>query len=444
MAMTHGKHVVIVVRGRKLVSQASERLDSENIPHSVFMASHKNFHSQRLVQVCSIDTIRTRKIYPRADIVIIDEADQATSPDYHALASHYKGARFLCVTATPYGTKSLKHVAEKIIQPISVREIIDQGYLLDAKYYAPSAPDLSEVRVTAGEYNESDLEKVMGRSKIVGDVVSCWKKYSDGLASLVFCVSVAHAEVLCEEFKRAGTRAKVLTAKDSDDARRNTIEDLKTGACEVICSVNVMGRGVDIPWLRTVILARPTRSKSLHLQQIGRGSRLYEGKEFFMVLDHAGNLSRHGFMDDEHDVNLDGEKPKFKSSDSVSTCQFCFGVYEKKKHPEKCPYCNEIQKKKTVLSMPDQVEGELSEVKRSAIWTASQLFLEREKLQAFMRPYFDELKNRKKSDGSLYSPWWVFHKAKEQLVAFPESMILDVFKSEAHKRGYSIAKKSTY
>lgn len=447
MAMASEKRVVIVVRGRKLVNQASSRLTAENIPHSVFMASHPEFHSQRLVQVCSIDTIRSRKLYPPADLVIIDEADQATSPDYHALAEHYSNARFLCVTATPYGTKSLKHVAETVIHPITIREIIDQGYLVDAKYYAPTQVDLSEVRVTAGEYNEGDLEKVMGRAQIVGDVVRCWLQYSKGRATLVFCVSVAHAEVLCEEFKREGVKALVLTAKDSDAIRDNAIEDLKTGQVEVICNVGVMSRGVDIPWLQTLCLARATRSLSLHLQQLGRGSRIYENKQHFMVLDHAGNLSRHGFMDDEHEVNLDGEKPKFISSDSVTTCDACFGVYQKKKHPDACPYCKHIQKKKNVFSIPEQVDGELTEIQRTkkadALWNAQQLFLEHEKLRAFLRPYFDELPRRKKADGSPYSPWWVFLQAKKQLVGFPEQMILDAFISEARKRGHSIAKNKS-
>jgi superfamily II DNA or RNA helicase len=399
------------------------------------MAGHKGYAPERMVQVCSIDTLRSRKAYPKADLIIIDEAHQATSPDYLELAEHYAGKFFLPVTATPYGSKSLRHIADKIVHPISVREIIDQGFLLDAKYYAPTTPDLTGVKTRAGEYVESDLEKVMGRAKIVGDVVQSWKKYSNGLATLVFCVSVAHAEILCDEFKKEGVRACVLTAKDSDETRNYRIEDLKTGEIEVICNVGVMGTGVDIPWLRTVVLARPTQSLNLHLQQIGRGSRLYSGKEYFLVLDHAGNLSRHGFMDDPHDVDLDGEKQKFKPSESVTICKVCFGTYRKKESPEKCPYCGAVSEKKTVFSIPENKPGELVELKRN-------LFEDRERIRAMLRPYFDELPKRKKLDGAAYSPWWVFQQVKKQMGPnVSELVILDEFRREAFKRGYSINKR---
>ncbi len=432
-----GNRAIIVVRGRKLVDQASQRLWKEGVPHGVFMAGHKGYAPERMVQVCSIDTIRARKQYPKADLVIIDEAHQATSPDYLELAAHYAGKHFLPVTATPYGSKSLRHIADEIVHPISVSEIISQGFLLDAKYYAPSTPDLSDVKIRAGEYVESDLEKVMGRAKIVGDVVQSWRKYSEGLATLVFCVSVAHAEVLCEEFKKEGVRACVLTAKDSDRVRNERIEDLKTGEIEVICNVGVMGTGVDIPHLRTVVSARPTQSLNLHLQQIGRGSRLYTGKEYFLVLDHAGNLSRHGFMDDVHDVNLDGEKTKFKPTEGVTICKSCFATYRKKDSPEKCPICGVAPEKKNAFSIPESEPGELKEISRA------QLFTDREKVKSIMRPYFDELPKRKKLDGTAYSPWWVFQQVKKQLGNnYSELTILDEFRREAFKRGYSINKRS--
>lgn len=441
MALHWDKRAIIVVRGRKLVDQASKRLNAEEVPHGVFMASHPHYYPERSIQVCSIDTIRSRKVYPKADLVIIDEADQATSPDYHELAAHYEGARFLCVTATPYGSKSLTHVAQKIIHPITVREIIEQGYLVDAKYYAPATPDLKNVRIKGGEYNEKDLEEVMGKSEIVGDVVSCWKKYSPGLPTLVFCVSIAHAQLLCEEFKRVDVRAKVLSAKDPDFIREAVIEELKTGDTEVILNVGIFGRGVDIPWLKTVVLARPTMSLNLHLQQLGRGSRLWEGKDHFLVLDHAGNVLRHGFMDEEHPVDLNGSKKKFKDTEPVHTCEECFGIYRKKQHPNQCPYCGFEEEKKERRNMPDVRSGDLVELDRKNATT--KLFLDIERIRSLMLTYFDQLPYMRKPDGYEYSPWWVFHKVKEQLPQISESLISNVFRSEARKRGYSIARKST-
>lgn len=177
-ATKRNKKCIMVVRGRKLVSQASKRLTREKIPHGVLMAGHPGYFPSAPIQICSIDTLRARKLYPQADLIIYDEAHFATSPSYMKFIEQYPNAYHLPVTATPFTDKPLSHIAESVVHPITTQELIDQGYLVNAQYFAPSTVDLSKVKVssTTKDYVTEDLEAVMNTSAITGDIIENWIK----------------------------------------------------------------------------------------------------------------------------------------------------------------------------------------------------------------------------------------------------------------------------
>jgi len=321
---------LLVVFGQSLVEQASKRLDEWGIDHGVIMASHWRNKPQARLQVCSVSTLVSRlnrgKQLPGANLVVIDEAHNATSAGYKKIIDHYSEAHFLAVTATPHTPKGLRHVADEVVRTIDFNELVAQGSLVVPRYYCPTKIDLTGVKTRNGDYVEHDLEEALDKSAIFGDLVRNYKEKLDGKPAILFAVSIKHSERIVEDFKQAGIKAVLATADTKIPERDAIIEGLKNGSINVVVNVGIFCTGVDIPCLAGVILARPTKSYNLYVQQVGRGSRPHPGKENFIVLDHVGNVLEHGRVEDEPECNLDG-KPKNKSEEKPTSCLSCYAVF---------------------------------------------------------------------------------------------------------------------
>lgn len=358
-AVARGKKAVIIVRGRKLVDQASKRLFREGVDHGVLMANHYAYSPMKKTQVCSIDTLRARNITLDADLIILDEAHLFASEGDRLYLSQYSYSFIVSVTATPYLQGGLRHIADKIVHPISMKELIATGYLVPFKYYAPSAPDLSNVEISSStkDYVSSQLGEVMSKSSLVGDVVSHWKKLAQDKPTICFAVNVAHSNLLVGRFKSAGIAAEHIDANSSDSERNAAIRRLESGETKVICNVGILGIGVDIPCLGAIVMARPTKSKNLYIQQSGRVTRPFADKFFGLLLDHAGNIARHGFPTDDFDVDIDG-KIKKQSASKVKICKQCFCVHEEKI----CPECGFVSPVAASTFSIEETDGELTEI----------------------------------------------------------------------------------
>ena len=169
----NGGNVLIMVRGRKLVHQACQRLGHENVNHGVFMSGHWNYRPHMPVQVCSIDTLISRGARPKADLIIIDEAHLASSKGYKTVLSDYPDVPIISVTATPYVDSGLTHVAETIVHPISMLGLIAEGYLAPFRPFAPSTPDLSKVKVSSStkDYVVEQLFESVVSGTLMGNIV---------------------------------------------------------------------------------------------------------------------------------------------------------------------------------------------------------------------------------------------------------------------------------
>ncbi len=300
---------VMVVRGRQLVDQASARLRREETDHGVLMAGHWNSKPSSRVQVCSIDTITSRQARPEAQIIIIDEAHLALSSSYAKFLAQYPSAIKIWVTATPYNAEGLP--CSIVVAPITFAEAVEQGYLIECpldKHYAWRGADLSAVKVQGGEYNQIQLAKAMDKGDLIGDIVAHWKLHSENKPTLCFAVNVAHSKHIAAAFNAAGIPAAHVDADTPTGEREAQLQRHKEGGLMVICNVNIHSTGVDIPWLGCVIKARPTKSYNLEVQQTGRCTRPYEDrfwhKLYFIILDHASNLWRHGRINDTPEALL--------------------------------------------------------------------------------------------------------------------------------------------
>ncbi len=300
MAKDRGNHTWFIVDRKVLSAQTKARFESYGLTCSVLQGDNTAYLAGADVTIATIQTLRAR-LKDRdglpdfslfgADLVVIDEVHS-----FHQFHRDLLDARpeLPCVglSATPHNG-SLGLYFTRVVAPVTVKQLIEQDHLVPFRVYQPAQEvDLSGVRFRAGEFVESDLQEKM--TAITGDIVTHWIAHAQKRPTIAFCVNVAHAREVAQEFERCGIAAGVVVGGTPDDERLELYEKLRTGRIRVLCSVYVLGVGFDLPEASCAILARPTASEALHIQQCGRVARPAVNKVDALVLDHAGNTLAHG------------------------------------------------------------------------------------------------------------------------------------------------------
>jgi superfamily II DNA or RNA helicase len=414
------KKAIMVVRGKQLVDQASQRLFREKVPHGVLMAGHWNRRPHENIQVCSIDTLRARALVPEAQLVVIDEAHYAASPSFRWLIEQYPPETFfLPVTATPHVPQGLRHVADEVVYPITISDLIKQNYLVPPKYFSmPSETDFEKLKIDkkTGDFYTNQIDGIMGEAKIVGDIVKTWLEKGENRPTICFATSVANSIGMVDQFIAAGIPAVHIEAKNSWDERQKALKDLETGVVKIVSNVGILCTGVDMPYVSCVIMARPTASYNLMIQQLGRATRIYPGKSNFIVLDHGKNVVRHGFIEMEKECDLDGsgKKEKVEALIQYETCKQCYYVYEKP--ADECPQCGFVNPKKEREAPIHRTDIDLVEIKDVEILNAQRV---KSKVKSLI--------NRAIIFG--YQPGWVYHRIKTEFGATHAKREWDTIKS---------------
>ena len=269
------------------------------------------------------------------------------------------------VTATPCLSSGvgMGEYYSSLVSPVDVKELIDQGYLVPARYFAPTKPDLEGIRTVRGDFENKGLNNVMNTTELIGDVFENWARIAGGLQTIVFTVNVKHSKALCREFQRHGISAAHLDAHSSDEERDTILNDLFEKKIQVVFNVGLYTEGFDYPGAECIILARPTKSLGLYLQMAGRGLRTHPGKTECIIIDHGGNIDRLGFIDDPVVWTLDGKKlawgsaPRQKAEKTPITCDMCHTAFA----GFRCPTCGyEI---KDYGRRIEAIEAQLQEVR---------------------------------------------------------------------------------
>lgn len=353
-AVQNLKRILFMAHRRELIWQASEKLKDVGIEHGILMGDHPHDPSQ-LVQVSSIQSLHSKAIKRKtvshipADLVIVDEAHHsASSNTWRTILDNYPSAIILGLTATPInrGGVGLGNCFDTIVRCPSISELIAEGFLVPARYYVPSLPDLRGLRVQAGDYVESELEARMDQKQLIGDVCQNWSRIAPNRKTLVFGCSVKHSQHLCENFRAIGIKAEHVDGKTPEKERDKIVESFKNGDTQVLCNCAVFQEGFDVPQASCLVFARPTKSLLLYLQVVGRVLRPSEGKKDCIVIDHAGAVYEHGTVDQDWDWRLEygsekninnvmRSKIKFKKKAQI-TCGNCKEVYEFRID---CPSC---------------------------------------------------------------------------------------------------------
>ena len=369
------KRVFFMVHRRELIEQTSKTFQRIGIDHG-FIQAGRPLDPLLLAQVVSIDTLVRRLDETKPpDFLIVDECHHLGAAGWtkvHEWAEK-AGAYIVGLSATPWrlDRKGLDRFFVEMVQGPTVKWLIENNYLSRYRIFAPSAPNLENMKLVGGDYDKSALEQVMDDKILYGCAVDNWLKIADGKKTIAFCPSVKVSENLAASFREIGTPCEHLDGGTNKGRRQQVIKDFADGKIQIISNVGLFGEGFDLSAIagrdvpiEAVILYRPTMSLSLHLQQIGRALR--PKLEPAIVLDHAGNCVRHGFPDDDFKWTLKARKKKKKSagaSEDIYQCPECFHV-----HPPApaCPECGYVYEKQ-LRAGPEVVDGDLKELTKEAV-----------------------------------------------------------------------------
>jgi DNA repair protein RadD len=289
----------------EIIKQTSQKLFDIDVDHGIIQAGFPTDPSEP-VQVASIQTLWTRAIrlkkieLPTADLVVVDECHHAPAETYRKIIDAYPDAGVLGLTATPCrgDGRGLGNLFDAIIECPQVPELIEQQFLVPTIVYAPVDPDLSDVQTEKGDYVARQLEDVMDRDDLVGDIISHSFKYAERRRTVCFATGVAHSLHIAAEFNRAGVSAEHIDAVTPRDERDAILRRLAAGDLDVVTNAMVLTEGWDQPAVSCCILARPTKRMGLYRQMVGRVIRPAPDKPNAIVLDHSGATYRHGFVED--------------------------------------------------------------------------------------------------------------------------------------------------
>lgn len=247
-----------------------------------------------------------------------------------------------------------------------MRELIDSGSLCDYRIFAPPASiHREDIEIgSTGDFSAPSLRKVMHESKIVGDVVASYIRFAKGRRGITFVVDVDQATDVALAYQAQGIRAEAVSAKTPELVREGLMKKFERGDLDQLVNVDLFGEGLDVPAVEVVSMARPTESYGLYVQQFGRALRLLPGKSHGIIIDHVGNVRRHGLPDAPRKWSLFDEqagKRRLRDPDvePVSTCTSCFLAYSG--FLKICPHCG-FQSVPAGRKLPEQVAGDLEEL----------------------------------------------------------------------------------
>jgi superfamily II DNA or RNA helicase len=343
----NNKRILIVAHRRELLKQISGALKKVGVSHAVLSGGTPGVPIANVVVASVFTLVRRMKAMKPFDLIIGDEAHHFTpASSWGKVVAGFPSARVLGVTATPerLDGKGMGQMFDDMVMGPTVAELTAQGFLSPAIVYAPSAPDLGSVGTRMGDYVSKQLEDAMDKPIITGSAVKHYSKYADGKKAIAFCVSVKHAKDVAEDFRSSGYDAVHIDGGMDDTERDGVLKAFEDGRVQILTSCDLVSEGFDLPSVEVAILLRPTKSLGLFLQQCGRAIRPHPDKERTIILDHAGNTARHGFIDDERDWSLadgfvTGRGKNAEKVVSVRTCTACFAVH---KPTPTCPMCGHV------------------------------------------------------------------------------------------------------
>lgn len=344
--------VAILTHRTELLTQAGGTLAKFGISWSSIDPKSKQNHHARCYVGKVLTFINRVKKYPHLldlDVVIIDEAHRG---EFKALLPLLKPTtRVIGVTATPISSSKkdpLKNYYQEIVVPVSISDLIEQGYLMPAETYAAKT-DLSALRIdNKGEYTVESQMETFAKREVYDGVVNKYLELARGKKAACYNVNIEHSVEVCKRFLEAGITAEHVDGTTPDALRDAIFERLRSGETKVLCNVDVATAGLDVPSLEVCIVNCATSSVTKWLQMAGRSARPCPeiGKQKHIIIDMGNNWKHLGLWEDERDwveIFHNPAKKKKKKNEApspVKSCPECDAIVPIS--ARLCPHCEYV------------------------------------------------------------------------------------------------------
>lgn len=364
-AWLHGKRAPCIVLpcggGKSCIVAEMARRATANKKSVLFLVHRKELCEQieNTFRRWGVDMLRCRVMMvqtaarrlskiPPPSLIITDENHHSTANTYKKVYDAFPNAHRVGVTATPIRLdgSGLADVNDELIVGVSAKWLIEHNCLSPYEYYAPSLVDLTGIKIKKGDYDVSSVENLMLRKAVFGDVIKYYRELANGRQAVCYCASVRHSMETAMQFNLAGIEAAHIDGSTPKSERERIINDFRRGALDILCNVDLISEGFDVPDCECAILLRPTQSLTLYIQQSMRCMRYRKGKRA-VIIDHVGNYARFGMPDADRRWSLEGKKKskKYEAADPVNVrqCPVCFSVFPPKDSEGNkvrlCPEC---------------------------------------------------------------------------------------------------------
>ena len=350
-AVDAGKHVIFFVHRKELIDQTANTFCRLNIPFGIISAANKPNYNLP-VQIASVQTLVNRlNCIHKPDLLICDECHHILAESYLKIIRRFYNSRLLGVTATPQrmGGVNLGDVFQSLVIAPSVKDLINFGNLAPFKYFAPDLPksfynDVEKLHVQRGDYVNGELANLMTDSKVIANVIDNYKLFANGKSAICYCVNIEHSKSVADRFNAAGISVAHLDGDTDKALRARIVSDFKNGKFKVLCNVDLFGEGFDVPNMDAVILARPTKSLTLFIQQAMRPLRPDPNNpdKVATIVDCADNVRKFGLPDDDRQWSLDAneDKEQINKPAPIKKCPVCKAVVPA--GTRLCPFCGYV------------------------------------------------------------------------------------------------------
>jgi len=346
------RRVIYVVPSTEILNQTHAGLKRNKIDHTI-LSGGKSPTLRGVRTLLAMSQTVARRIPQgyfdrwRPEFAILDEVHKLLKQHW-TLADTFK-CPLVGLSATPirHDGQDLSALLPDMVQGPPIRELVRQKRLVPTICYAAPMPDISHVRVRAGEFEREKLEKAYLDPDVVRHVLTHWHMRAEGRRTLVFCAGVRASQELAAAFRDDGVRALHVDAKSGKQVREKALADLAAHRLDVVTNCNLFTEGVDVVEVQAIQLAMATASMARFMQSVGRGMRLanHIGKQKLTVIDHGGNVERHGPPDAMRNWQAMGA---YNDSDLIA-CRFCKGLHEASQ--SKCPSCGFVSRRVAGVSV---------------------------------------------------------------------------------------------
>ena len=292
-----GGRTLFLVNALKLASQAKETFAKVWPEASLgeYTGSQKDMTQTVIFATVQSISKDLEKFSPTDfDYLIVDECHHAAANTYQKIFTYFHPKFILGLTATPERRdgEDMLELFQNVAHKMDLKTAVERGVLVPIRCIRVKTNiDLTDVRINGIKYNSQDLESKLFIPERNQLIVDTYLKYVNGKKTVIFCASVDHAAEIAKLLRDSGVKAEAVSGRDRVEVREKILKDYETGSTNVLCACDLLNEGWDSPHTTVLFMARPTMSKTIYLQQLGRGTRRCPGKEDLLVVDFVDNAN---------------------------------------------------------------------------------------------------------------------------------------------------------